>query len=103
MNLRHPTIPRSPPSRITRAISTRSDWDWTIHLAPSLGFFQVGLGSAGFNPLYALGHKPHPMVFAARFLTTEPALSVEKIKPQFRFLNESLITKGQLGLLQSLV
>jgi hypothetical protein len=24
-------------------------WDWTIHFAPCLGFFQIGRGSAGFN------------------------------------------------------
>jgi len=39
--------------------------------------------------------------FLSKFLTV--SCEHGKDQPQFRFLNESLITRGQLGLLQSLV
>jgi len=63
----------------------------------------VCLGSAGFDPPDALGHRPHPIVFSARFPTIKPQSVREKVQPQFRFLDESLITKGEFGLLQSLI
>jgi hypothetical protein len=69
-----------------------------------LGFFQIGRGSAGFSPLG--GARPLAAsdgVFLARFLEGDSPFERGKDQPQFRFLNESLITKGQLELLQSLV
>jgi hypothetical protein len=38
----------------------------------------------------------------AKFLTVEFPPEHGKLSPQFRFLNESLITNSQFGLLQSL-
>jgi hypothetical protein len=69
-----------------------------------LGFFQIGRGSAGFNALG--GARPLAAsdgVFLAGFLEVEPPFGRGKDQPQFRFLNEILITKSELGLLKSLV
>jgi hypothetical protein len=38
------------------------DWDWTVHFLPCLGFFQIGRGSGGFNPLGQSSPASHPMV-----------------------------------------
>jgi hypothetical protein len=69
-----------------------------------LGFFQIGRGSARFSSLG--GARPLAAsdgVFLAGFLEVEPPFGRGKDQPQFRFLNEILITKSELGLLQSLV
>jgi hypothetical protein len=63
-----------------------------------LGIFpyRPGRGSAGFNPLG--GARPLAAsdgVFLARFLEVESPFECGKDQPQFRFLNEILITKGQ--------
>ncbi len=46
--------------------------------------------------------QPEHLVDNSRFLTVEFPPERGRDQPQFRFLNESLIAKGQLGLLQSL-
>jgi hypothetical protein len=83
----------------TNMILREAIWGWTIHSEPCLGFFQIGCGSAGFNPL--AGSRPLAAsdgVFLARFLEVESPFERGKDQPQFRFLNEILITKGEFEL-----
>jgi hypothetical protein len=64
-----------------------------------LGIFPIDRGSAGFNPLG--GTRPLAAsdgVSLARFLEVESPFERGKDQPQFRFLNEILITKGQFEL-----
>lgn len=73
---------------IGQSISRRA-WD----------FFQIGRGSAEFNPLG--GARPlaaSDNVSLAGFLEIGPLFERGKDQPQFRFLNDSLITKGQFEL-----
>jgi hypothetical protein len=62
-----------------------------------LGFFQIGRGSAGINPLAEF------VPAMARFFEVEFPFEPGKDQPQFRFPNEISITRVQLGLQQSLV
>jgi hypothetical protein len=60
-----------------------------------LGFFQIGRGSAGFNPFG--GTRPLAAsdgVSLARFLEVGPPFERGKDQPQFRFLNDILIMKS---------
>jgi hypothetical protein len=64
-----------------------------------LGLFQIGRGSAGFNPLG--GARPLAAsdgVSLARFLEVGSPFERGKDQPQFRFLNEILVTKDQFEL-----
>jgi hypothetical protein len=63
--------------------------------------FQVGRGSAGFYPLG--GARPSVGVFWQDFSRLSPRLSAAKISHNSDFLMKSLITKGELERLQSLV
>ena len=63
-----------------------------------LGFFPDRPRLGGARPLAASDG-----VFLAGFLEVEPPFGRGKDQPQFRFLNEILIMKSELGLLHSLV